>query len=65
MDFSQVALKILIALYKHNVARVQMDLVKLQKQLQERKVHIGVYGRHNIGKTTLLNALLHSRYGTL
>ena len=61
-----MALDILIILYNYGVAKERMDLVlELQKQLQERKVTIGVYGRHSIGKTTLLNALLSSRYCTL
>ena len=61
-----MALEILIILYKYDVAKERMDLVlELQTQLQERKVSIGVYGRHSIGKTTLLNALLWNRYGTL
>ena len=61
-----MALEILAILYKYGVAREKMDLVlELQKQLLDKKVTIGVYGRHSIGKTTLLNALLRNRYGSL
>ena len=61
-----MTLKILIILYKYGVVKERMDLVlELQKQLQERKVSIGVYGRHSIGKTTIVNALLRNRYGIL
>ena len=58
-------MEILIILCNHGIVKTMMNVEELQQQLQEKKVTIGILGRHSMGKTTLINALLHGRYITL
>ena len=58
-------MEILIILYKHGIVRKVINLVELRQQLKGEKVTIGILGRHSIGKSTLINALLHGRYDIL
>lgn len=46
-------------------ARVQVKQAEVQEkrdQLNRKEVIISVFGRHNCGKSTLLNALLKNKY---
>ena len=41
---------------------VQEKIQETRKQLKRKEVIVSVFGRHNCGKSTLLNALLGNRY---
>jgi len=49
-------------LFQHlKIGRNHGELQEIQKHLQKRYVEISVLGRHNLGKSTALNALLSSK----
>jgi len=50
-------------LFQHlKIGQNHGELQEIQKHLQQRYVEISVLGRHNLGKSTALNALLSSKY---
>ena len=44
---------------------VNPDIQEKRKQLQRKEVVISAFGRHNCGKSTLLNVIVRNRYYTL
>ena len=38
------------------------EIAATRQQLQNKEILISAFGRHNAGKSTLLNALLHDEY---
>lgn len=44
---------------------VNPDIQEKRKQLERKEVVISAFGRHNCGKSTLLNVILRNRYTVL
>jgi len=59
---SQTALDLLSVLCQHSKFSLKKEWPKLYKQLSQKRVLLTVVGRHNVGKSTLLNALMSQEY---
>ena len=59
LTWSQVAVNYIEVLYKHKICAEEEVLFEILRQLSQHWVYFTVVGRHNLGKSTVMNALAH------